>query len=72
MGQYYKALVYHERSLNIYDRIDDKYGLKEDYKNIGVVYYNMGDYPKALDYHNKAREIDESLNDRVGMAERLH
>ncbi len=68
MGLYLKAIDYHNQSLELFDGIDDKYGLKADYTNIGVAYRKMGDYPKALEYYNKALDIDESLNNRVGMA----
>ena len=39
-----------------------------DYKNIGIVLWNMGRLEEALDNHNKAVEIDKELNDTVGMA----
>jgi tetratricopeptide (TPR) repeat protein len=63
-----KAEDYFKRSIDIYDRVDNRVGLAGGYGNIGIVYRNMGNYEQALNYHNKALEIDTKLNDIVVLA----
>ncbi|CAF5146499.1 unnamed protein product, partial [Rotaria sp. Silwood1] len=59
MGEYSKALEYHERSLEI-KKITlppNHPHLAIDYNNIGSVYDNMGEYSKALEYYERSLEI---------------
>ncbi|MDF0682657.1 MAG: tetratricopeptide repeat protein, partial [Candidatus Nitrosocosmicus sp.] len=66
LGDYPKALEYHNKAREIHESLNDRLGMSRDYNNIGLVYSDLGDYPKALEYHNKARDIDERLINRDG------
>ena len=68
LGIFSKSLEYGKRSLGIHEELNDTVGMAGDYKNIGIVLWNMGRLEEALDNHNKAVEIDKELNDTVGMA----
>ncbi|CAF1614471.1 unnamed protein product [Rotaria sp. Silwood1] len=59
MGEYSKALLYYEKSLDIYKKIlsPNDLRLASSYNNIGAVYDNMGEYSKALSYYEKDLEI---------------
>jgi tetratricopeptide (TPR) repeat protein len=63
-----KALDYHNKALGFNEKQNNKGGMAEDYKSIGVSYHSLGNYKQALEYYNKALEIDLDLNNRVGIA----
>ena len=48
------ALSYHMKALDIYIKLDDKYGMARDYRNIGVLYDKMGRPDDGQEYQNKA------------------
>jgi tetratricopeptide (TPR) repeat protein len=53
LGQYQKALEYHEKALAINKEIGDRNGEAAGYNNIGTIYYSIGQNQKALEYHEK-------------------
>ncbi|CAF1510303.1 unnamed protein product, partial [Rotaria sp. Silwood1] len=59
LGEYSKALLYYEKSLDINKKIlsPNDLSLASSYNNIGNVYNNMGDYSKALSSHERSLEI---------------
>ena len=66
LGNYKKALEYHEKALEIDTKLDDKVGIGNDYTNIGIAYRGLGDYKKALEYYDKAESIHID-HDNVGL-----
>ena len=44
MGDYHKALEYHNKAREIDESLNDKVGMAKDYSNIGIVYYDLGEY----------------------------
>ena len=68
LGMLSKALEIHTRSIDIYEEIKDKHGMRVDYSNIGLVLMDMGRLDEALEYHKKALQIDEEIYERGGMA----
>ena len=59
MGEYSKALSFHEKALGILQETlpPNHPNLATSYNNIGQVYSNMGEYSKALSFHEKALGI---------------
>ena len=59
LGEYAKALEYHEKSLDISLELygESHPAVATSYNNIGSVYYSLGEYAKALEYHEKSLSI---------------
>ena len=67
---YEKAVNCYMRSIEIYDKINDKLGIANCYNNLGNAYTNQGkltnnmsDFDKAIEYHNKSLKIRLELKD---------
>ncbi|MBU7028222.1 MAG: tetratricopeptide repeat protein [Theionarchaea archaeon] len=48
MGDVRKAIKYHEKSLEIAEKIEDRSGESECYTNLGNAYLSLADYRKAI------------------------
>ncbi|CAF1526913.1 unnamed protein product [Rotaria sp. Silwood1] len=61
MGEYSKALLYYEISLDIYKKIlsPNDLSLAASYMGIGTVYKHMGEYSKALSSYERSLEISK-------------
>ncbi|CAF4360240.1 unnamed protein product, partial [Rotaria sordida] len=61
MGDYSKALEFHEKSHKIFEKAlpPNHPNLASSYNNIGGVYDDMGDYSKALEFYEKSLKIRE-------------
>jgi len=57
-----KGIGSHERSLKLFEQINDKKGIATNLDNLGVVYENMGDLPKTLKYFQQAVGINEKID----------
>ncbi|CAF4189679.1 unnamed protein product, partial [Rotaria sordida] len=59
MGEYAKAIIFHEKSLKIKENTTPQnlLDLAASYSEIGAVYYNMGEYSKALSSYERSLEI---------------
>ena len=66
IGQYDKAIHYHEKSLNIAKQIGDKAGEGKAYGNLGVSYDSLGQYDKAIEHHEKHLNITKQIRDKAG------
>ncbi|NHM06482.1 tetratricopeptide repeat protein [Flavobacterium sp. CYK-4] len=62
-SNYAKALLYHLKSVRIYESIGEKKKCGQVYNNIGVAYQSQGETFKALEYFLKAQKIQEQLSD---------
>ncbi|MFH2141315.1 MAG: tetratricopeptide repeat protein, partial [Bacteroidota bacterium] len=71
-GETEKALRYHNKSLQIRKKINDKNGIANSLNNIGYNYKNIGETEKALEYFNKSLKIREEINDIKGIATSLN
>jgi class 3 adenylate cyclase/Tfp pilus assembly protein PilF len=67
-SDYPKALDYYQRSLLIFEEINNKQGIAANLGNIGTIYDYQGDFDRALEYYNKAMDIKKELNDKNGEA----
>ena len=68
LGQYEKAIAYHQQSLEIKEEIGDREGVAKSLGNLGVCYRNLGQYEKAIAYHQQSLEISEEIGFRQGVA----
>ncbi|CAF0847438.1 unnamed protein product [Rotaria sordida] len=61
MGEYSKAITFHERAIDIYKKMSppNQLGLAASYLNIGNVYDNMGEYSNALSSYERSLEIQK-------------
>ena len=69
LGDYQKAIEYHEKHLKIAIEIGDRAGEGRAYGNLGNAYHSLGDYRKALEYHEKRLKIAKEIGDRAGEGE---
>ena len=63
VGDYGKAIEYHEKSLDINKDIGDRAGESSCYTNLGIAYRSLGDYGKVIEYYEKSLKIDEDIGD---------
>ena len=68
LGQYEKAIQYHEKNLEISTAIGDRSGIAASNGNLGNAYYNLGQYEKAIQYHKKHMKISTAIGDQSGIA----
>lgn len=67
-----KALEYFNKSLKLYEDINDKSGIATAFFNIGYVYRAQWDLIKSLEYYNKSLKLREEIGDKEGMAFSVH
>ena len=66
LGDYQKAIEYHEKDLKIAKEIGDRAGEGAAYGNLGNAYDSLGDYQKAIEYNEKHLKIAKEIGDRAG------
>ena len=71
LGNYPRALEYHEKSLAIREEIGDKESIANSLFAIGTIYFGQGDYPRALECFKKALAIREEIGDKLNTANML-
>ncbi len=67
-GKVKDALVYFERSLKLYERIDDREGVAGSLNNMGSVYQGQGQLKEALDYFLRSLKINEEIDNKSGLS----
>ena len=68
LGEYPRAIDYHQQSLDIKQAIGDRSGVAISLNNLGNAYYSLGEYPQAIDYYQQSLEITQAIGDRSGVA----
>ncbi|WP_375329582.1 tetratricopeptide repeat protein [Microcystis sp. BLCC-F210] len=68
LGEYQKAIEFHQQSLAIDREIGDRGGEAKSYDNLGNVYYSLGEYQKAIEFHQQSLAIEREIGDRGGEA----
>jgi tetratricopeptide (TPR) repeat protein len=68
LGEYQKAIEFHQQSLAIKREIGDRGGEATSYNNLGTVYYSLGEYQKAIEFHQQSLAIKREIGDRGGEA----
>ncbi|MBC2701607.1 MAG: tetratricopeptide repeat protein [ANME-2 cluster archaeon] len=66
LGDFRKAIEYHEKSLMLKKDIRDRAGESSCYANLGNVYQDLGDFEKAIEYHEKSLMLKKDIRDRAG------
>ena len=66
MGDFEKAIKYHNLNLKIAKEVGDKHGEGNAYGNLGNAYHRLGDFKKAIEYHNLHLKIAKEIGDKHG------
>ncbi|CAH3184234.1 unnamed protein product [Porites lobata] len=65
LGDFRKAIEYHERHLKISKEVGDRAGEGRAYGNLGNAYFCLGDFQKAIEYHERHLKISKEVGDRA-------
>ncbi|ELP54680.1 stress-induced bacterial acidophilic repeat motif family protein [Microcystis aeruginosa TAIHU98] len=68
LGEYQKAIEFHQQSLAITREIGDRGGEAASYNNLANVYDSLGEYQKAIEFHQQSLAIEREIGDRGGEA----
>jgi tetratricopeptide (TPR) repeat protein len=66
LGDYAKAIEYHEQHLAIAKEVGDRAGEGRAYSYLGNAYWLQGDFSKAIKYHGQHLAIAKEVGDRAG------
>ena len=66
LGDFRKAIEYHERHLKISKEVGDRAGERKAYCNLGNSYHSLGYFQKAIEYHERGLKISTEVGDRAG------
>ena len=66
MGDFRKAIEYHEKHLKIAIEIGDRAGEGRAYGNIGNAFHSLGHFRKAIEYHEEHLKIAIEVGDHAG------
>ena len=66
LGDFQKAIEYHEKDLALAVEIGDRFRKKRAYANLGIAYHSLGDFRKAIECHEKDLSIAIEIGDRLG------
>ena len=65
LGDFEKAIQYHELGLKIAKEVGDRAGEEKSYANLGNAYFSLGDFEKAIQYHESHLKIAKEVGDRA-------
>ncbi len=71
LGQYEKAIAYHQQSLEISEAMGDQQEVAISLGNLGNCYNCLGQYEKAIAYHRQCLYISKEIEDWQGVASSL-
>ena len=66
LGDFHKAIEYHERCLQMLKEMQDKAGEGRAYGNLGNAYDSLGYFRKAIQYHKRHLQIAKEVRDKAG------
>ncbi len=66
LGDYQKAIEFHQQRLAIAQQIGDKAGVGKALGNLGNAYHSLGDYQKAIEFLQQGLAIFKQIGDRAG------
>jgi len=64
LGKYEQAIGFHQKSLEIQQKIGDRNREGLSLLNLGNVYNSLGEYEQAIGFHQKSLEIQQEIGDR--------
>ena len=65
LGDYKKAIEFHQQSLSIAKEIGEKGSEGATYTNLGVAYHSLSDYKKAIKFHLWSLSIAEEIGEKA-------
>jgi tetratricopeptide (TPR) repeat protein len=71
LGEYQRAIEFHQQSLAIDREIGDRHGEAVSLGNLGIVYESLGKYQRAREFHQQSLAIDREIGSRHGEAHSL-
>jgi tetratricopeptide (TPR) repeat protein len=71
LGQYQRAIDFHQQHLEISRKIGDRQGEANSLGNLGIAYKSLGQYQRAIDFHQQLLEISREIGYRQGEAASL-
>jgi tetratricopeptide (TPR) repeat protein len=71
LGQYEKAITYHQQNHDISEEMGNRQGVANSLGNLGNCYYELGRYENAIAYQQQSLEIEEEMGNRQGVASSL-
>ena len=66
LGEYRRAIDYHEQHLGISREIGDRMGEGHALGNLGLAYHFLGEYRRAIECHEEDLDIARDIRDRSG------
>jgi tetratricopeptide (TPR) repeat protein len=66
LGQYERAIAFHQQSLDIAKEIGDIQGESISLNNLGNAYYFLGQYQRAIAFHQQSLDIFREIGDVQG------
>jgi tetratricopeptide (TPR) repeat protein len=66
LGEYRRAIQYHEQSLEISREIGDRTAEESALGNLGLEHRSLGDSRRAIEFHKQALEIAREIGDQRG------
>ena len=70
-GDYKQAINYFTQSMEIWNVIQDDYGIASSLNNIGIIYKKQGNYTAAITYFTRSLSIKDKLVDKKGVSTAL-
>ncbi|HLP11548.1 MAG TPA: tetratricopeptide repeat protein [Flavobacteriales bacterium] len=69
LGNYKKAIQFHEKSLAIRTAQNDQKGMAASISNLGAAYEGLGNFPEALEFYFRGLHIEEKIKNIEGIAQ---
>ncbi|MFN8308784.1 MAG: tetratricopeptide repeat protein [Chitinophagales bacterium] len=67
-GEYEKAVQFHQRSIELFEGLNDEAGIARAINNMGLIYLKTGDYEKGFELMKKALGKYRMLNEKYHLA----
>ena len=68
LGQYERAIAFHQQSLDIFKDIGDIQGESASLNNLGKAYDSLGQYERAIAFYQQSLDITKHIGNRDGEA----